>query len=133
MNQNKNNSSEYIAVHCKTGDLGFSFIITVGSLPSKNNTKTSSTLPHAHVYIKDKNYESRFLLTNETIPKNLDELKTVDESDMPLSLIASDLIKWINSKPLRSYSKENKTNWDAMKSSWADIQAVSKELLKDLK
>ena len=123
-------SLEEMAVHCKTGDFGFKFVITVGIPPYRNQSncsKREQNLPHAYVYIKDKHFISRFLLTNETIPQKPEDLKTVDDTDMPLTKIAKDLIKWINSEPIRSYSKDNKTNWEAMKSSWIDIHDVANE------
>ena len=123
-------SLEGMAVHCKTGDFGFQFVITVGRSPYMNQSggsKNELNLPHAFVFIKDEHFISRFLLTNETIPRKPEDLKIVDETDMPLTKIAKDLIKWINLEPIRSFSKGNRTNWDAMISSWIDIQDVLNE------
>ena len=52
------------------------------------------------------------------------DLKTVDESDASLLKIGDKLIEWINAEPIRSFSKGNKTNWDAMRSAWIDIQDI---------
>lgn len=51
-------------------------------------------------------------------------MKTVDESDGSLSKIGDKLIEWINAEPIRSFSKGNKTNWDALRSAWMDIQDI---------
>ena len=115
---------EEMSVHCKPGDMGFNFTITVGSSPYKNTSNESRiehNLPHAHIFIGH-DFSSRFLITDENPPQKKEDLKTVDESDASPSKIGDKLIEWINAEPIRSFSKGNKTNWDAMRSAWIDIQ-----------
>ena len=117
---------EEMSVHCKPGDMGFNFTITVGSSPFKNTSNGSRiehNPPHAHIFIGN-NFSSRFIITDENPPQKKEDLKTVDESDASLSQIGDKLIKWINSEPIRAISKGNKTNWDAMRSAWIDIQDI---------
>lgn len=125
-----------ISVHCKPGDMNFNFTITVGSSPIKNKMKSKGSKkehnpPHAHIYIGD-NFESRFIITDEKPPQKLEDLKVVDpKKDDSLKNIADDLIVWINSEPIRAASKGNKTNWDAMRSAWIDIQDFVNQGLKN--
>lgn len=113
--------SHEISVHCKPGDLGYNFTIFVGSCSLDETCKTS--IPHAHISIGS-NYSSRFLITDKKPPQKKAKLKTVSEKDSSLSEIADELINWINAEPIRAFSKGNKTNWDAMRSTWKDIQDI---------
>ena len=79
--------------------------------------------PHAHIFIGH-DFSSRFIITDENPPQKKEDLKTVDESDASLLKIGDKLIEWINAEPIRSFSKCNKTNWDAMRSAWIDIQDI---------
>lgn len=117
---------EEMSVHCKPSDMGFNFTITVGSSPFKNTSNGSRiehNPPHAHIFIEN-NFSSRFIITDENPPQKKEDLKTVDESDASLSQIGDKLIEWINAEPIRSFSKGNKTNWDALRSAWMDIQDI---------
>lgn len=117
---------EEMSVHCKPGDMGYNFTITVGSSPYKNTSNGSRiehNPPHAHIFIGH-DFSSRFIITDENPPQKKEDLKTVDESDASLLKIGDKLIEWINAEPIRSFSKCNKTNWDAMRSAWIDIQDI---------
>ena len=85
---------EEMSVHCKPGDMGFNFTITVGSSPFKNTSNGSRiehNPPHAHIFIGN-NFSSRFIITDENPPQKKEDLKTVDESDASLSQIGDKLI-----------------------------------------
>ena len=117
---------EEMSVHCKPGDMGYNFTITVGSSPFKNQSNGSRiehNPPHAHIFIGNE-FSSQFIITDETPPQKKEDLKTVDESDGSLSKIGDKLIEWINAEPIRSFSKGNKTNWDALRSAWIDIKDI---------
>lgn len=121
---------EEMSVHCKPGDMGYNFTITVGSSPNNNKSsgsKIEHNPPHAHIYIMSTGFSSRFIITDNNPPQKKEDLKTVDENDAPLSQIGDKLIKWINAEPIRSFSKGDKTNWDAMRSAWMDIQDIVNE------
>lgn len=120
---------EKMSVHCKPGDMGYDFTITVGSSPYNlsSGSEIENNTPHAHIYIKSIGFSSRFMIADEKPPQKKEDLKTVDVSDAPLLKIGDKLIKWINAEPIRSFSKGNKTNWEAMRSAWTDIQDTVNE------
>ncbi|MGN0729477.1 hypothetical protein [Treponema sp.] len=111
-----------MAVHCLPSDQ-YGIIVTVGSTIDKNN----SNPPHAHVWSADKKIHSRFQIVDEKCPETPEDLKVVDSSDEPLTKIASNIIEWAKETPTRSYTQGDKTNWDAMRSSWRDIQELVNE------
>ena len=41
------------------------------------------------------------------------------------------IVEWANKKSVRSASENDKTNWDAMRTTWRDIQDVVNEGLKE--
>lgn len=117
-----------MAVHCKSEDqLGME--IVVGGTPWWEKNKSGSNHkehnpPHAHILWKGKkNYlYSRFQIANPNPPQTIEELQTVNDKDIPLDSIADKLLDWVNQKPKRAFSEGDKTNWDAMRGTWMDIQ-----------
>lgn len=119
-----------MAVHCLASDQ-YGIIVTVGSTIDKNKSSGSRkehNPPHAHVWSADKKFHSRFQIINAECPKTPDELEVVDiNKDAPLNSIAEEIIKWANDKPKRCFQEGDTTNWDAMRSSWRDIQEIVNE------
>ena len=123
-----------MAVHCKKEDQ-FGMEIVVGGTPWWEKKKSGSNHkehnpPHAHILWENKGKMlcSRFQIIDAQPPKSLADLKTVSESDIPLDSIADTLIQWAKKKPIRY---KEKTNWEAMRSSWRDIQDYVNEGLKN--
>lgn len=115
-----------MAVHCKKED-NFGVIITVGSSIERNNSKGSKkehNPPHAHIWSVDMKFKSRFQIVSENPPKSPAELKKVDEGDMDFGKYGDIIVEWANLKPKRAASENDKTNWEAMRSSWKDIQDI---------
>lgn len=107
-----------VSVHCKKED-GYGIIIIVeGSITGNGEYNPS----HAHIWTSDKKFSSRFLISSEIPPQNVSDLKTVSKDDPSLSSIADSIIRWANAKPIRAYNINAKTNWDAMRESWTNIQ-----------
>ena len=122
------------AVHCRKED-GYGLVITVGSTIKKEKKGGGSRIehnpPHAHVWTPDMKFESRFLITSENPPQTVDELQKVEDSDMDFGKYGEKIIEWINKKPVRAFSIDDKTNWEAMRTSWRDIQDVVNMGLKN--
>lgn len=125
-----------MAVHCDDTDHNSMYIV-VGGTPwwergkkGKGNQKEHNP-PHAHILwkYKGKNYPSRFQIEAPNPPKAKDDLKVVNDKDIPLDTIADKLIKWANEKPSHHYSE--KTNWEAMRVSWIQIQDDANKGLKN--
>jgi len=125
-----------MAVHCKPGDLGYNFTITVAGSTKKNNgkgegAKKEHNPPHAHIITND-GLDSRFQIVDKAPPQKPEDLKVVDpKKDDSLAPIADKLIKWINAEPIRAITKGNKNNWEAMRDSWKDIQDIVNQGLKN--
>ena len=118
-----------MAVHCKSEDQLGMEIVVVGGTPWWEKNKSNSNHkehnpPHAHILWKGKKGYlcSRFQIANPNPPQAPEELHTVNNKDIPLDSIADKLINWVNAKPKRAFSEGDKTNWDAMRGSWIDIQ-----------
>ena len=123
-----------MAVHCDKNDQNGMHIV-VGGTPWWERKKFGSNHkehnpPHAHILWENKGKMlcSRFQIIDAQPPKSLADLKTVSESDIPLDSIADTLIQWAKRKPIRY---KEKTNWEAMRSSWRDIQDYVNEGLKN--
>ena len=115
-----------MAVHCKKED-NFGIIITVGSSIENNNSKGSKkehNPPYAHVWSVDMKFKSRFQIVSENPPKEVSDLKKVDDDDMDFGKYGEIIVKWANLKPKRAAAEDDKTNWDAMKGTWRDIQDI---------
>ena len=118
-----------MAVHCLKRD-NYGIIVTVGSSidgNSANGSRKEHNPPHAHVWTSDKKFHSRFQIVNEKCPTTPEELQTVNDQDAPLNKVADAIIKWVNAKPKRCFTEGDKNNWDAMRSSWRDIQEIVNE------
>lgn len=118
-----------ISVHCKPQD-GFPFYIIVGNTIERNTctgSRKEPNPPHAHILSIDKKFYSRFQIANLTPPQYSEDLITVDESDPSLKNLADALIEWCNQPPKRCANEGDTTNWEAMRSSWKDIQDIINE------
>ena len=121
-------------VHCKKED-GYKIIVTVGSTigndKKSKGSKKEHNPSHAHVWSIDHKFYSRFQIVSETPPKTAEDLKKVEEDDMDFGKYSDKIVEWANKKPVRSASENDKTNWDAMRTTWRDIQDVVNEGLKE--
>lgn len=123
-----------MAVHCDKRDNN-GMEIVVGGTPwwekSKNGSgsRKEHNPPHAHIKweTKGKVVCSRFQIVDSKIPETASDLKTVNDTDIPLDSIADTLIKWAKEKP-RRYTESS--NWEAMRGSWMQIQDYVNEGLK---
>jgi hypothetical protein len=115
------------AVHCKKDD-GYGIIVMVGNSVEKNKKSRGSQKehnpPHAHVWSSDMKFKSRFLIVSENPPQSDCELQKVDDSDMDFGKYGEKIVEWANQRPKRAASEGDETNWDAMRSSWRDIQEI---------
>lgn len=129
--EEKRQRLDEMAVHCDVTDHNGMYII-VGGTPFWEKRKRGSESqkehnpPHAHIRWKSKGKYlcSRFQIVSMDPPKTIEDLKTVNESDIPLDSISETLIKWANEEPKR-YKED--TNWEAMRSSWIQIQSYVNE------
>jgi len=127
-------SLQEMAVHCKEMD-GYGIIVTVGSSIEKDKkskgSKKEHNPPHAHVWSIDRKFKSRFQIVSEKPPKTAEDLKKVDDEDSDFGKYAEVIVEWANKKPIRSFSENDKTNWDAMRTTWRDIQDIVNMGLKN--
>ena len=115
-----------MAVHCDANDQKGMYIV-VGGTPwwergkNGNGNQKEHNPPHAHILwiYKGKKISSRFQIVEPNPPEKKEDLKTVDDTDVPLNSIADTLISWAKENP-RRYKEQ--TNWEAMRSSWIQIQ-----------
>ncbi len=117
-----------VAVHCSKKD-GYGIEIVVGGYIRKELLENIQNPPYAHIRWEEsgKLVCSRFLIGNEKLPETELDIKTLDETDIPLTSIAEKIIQWAKEKPKRFASEKDKTNWEAMLSSWNDIVDYCRE------
>lgn len=119
-----------VAVHCSKND-NYGMEIVVGGYIRKELLENIHNPPYAHVRWEEsgKLVCSRFLIENEKLPETESDIKTVDETDIPLSSIAAKIVQWAKEKPKRFAGENDRTNWEAMRNSWNDIVDYCRECL----
>lgn len=114
-----------MSMHCKQED-GYGIIVAVASSIESNKSKGSKkehNPPHAHFWVaKNRNLYGRFQIVDKNPPQSVLDLKKVDDSDMDFGKYGKTIVEWVNQEPVRAMHKGNKTNWDAMRDAWRDIQ-----------
>lgn len=129
---NKDMDFSEVAVHCSKKD-GYGMEIVVGGYIRKELLENIHNQPYAHVRWEEsgKLVCSRFLIENERLPEAESDIKTVDETDIPLSSIAAKIVQWAKEKPKRFSGENDRTNWEAMCNSWNDIVDYCREEMQE--